>query len=205
MALCFALFLGGMAACVAIGRSILWGIVFGLLLFYGKGRKMGIPAASLWRMAMEKGESAKGVFLPFALMGMVSGLWRSCATIPFLLYHTLQWMPPALFLLISFLLSMLMSVLLGTSTGTAATIGVVVLSIARYANVPETLAAGAVISGAFFGGTCASPVSSCAILLAEVTHTSLYDNIRRILKIQILPVALTALVFALLSVLHLRV
>ena len=61
--------------------------------------------------------------------------------------------------------------------------------------------AGAVLSGAYFGDRC-SPMSSCASLVAAVTKTDLYGNVREMLRTAALPTVLSVGIYAALSVRH---
>ena len=56
------------------------------------------------------------------------------------------------------------------------------------------LIGGAVLSGVFFGDRC-SPVSTSALLVAELTQTSIFDNIRAMLRTSWLPFVLTSLLY----------
>ena len=88
----------------------------------------------------------------------------------------------------------LVSFMTGTSFGTAATMGVISMTIAGTAGVNPVISGGAVISGCFFGDRC-SPLSSSAILVASVTETNLFDNIRNMLRTAAVPFALTCLIY----------
>ena len=202
MAVCFAVFIAAIVACLILGRSILWGLSAGFAVFLIKGLAMGYDYRTLLTSAFNKFKTTKRVFLSFSLIGIVSGLWRSAGTIPFLLYYGLKSMPSSLFVLLSFFLGILISCALGSSTGTVGTIGVIIITIARFSGVYEPLVAGALISGAFFGGTLGSPVASCSILLAAVTGTNQLENMKKFYKIQIVPVIISSIVFMVLSLLN---
>jgi NhaC family Na+:H+ antiporter len=73
------------------------------------------------------------------------------------------------------------------------------MALARAGGVPIPVTAGAVLSGAYFGDRC-SPMSSCATLVAACTGTSLYGNVREMLRTAALPVAASAGFYAALSV-----
>ena len=75
------------------------------------------------------------------------------------------------------------------------------MALARSGGVSEAVTAGAVLSGAYFGDRC-SPASSSAALVTAETGTTLYDNLRNMFRTGVLPVALTVIVYGLLSVRH---
>lgn len=68
--------------------------------------------------------------------------------------------------------------------------GVICMTMAKAVGCNEILAGGAILSGVFFGDRC-SPVSTSALLVAELTHTNIFDNIRLMVKTTILPLILT--------------
>ena len=108
---------------------------------------------------------------------------------------------PRAFLLIAFLLSSILSYALGTSFGVIGTAGVVMMALSRSGGVNELLTAGAVMSGAYFGDRCA-PASSCANLIAVITDTELYSNVRLMLRTGMLPLVLTTAITLVLSLLN---
>ena len=72
--------------------------------------------------------------------------------------------------------------------------GVISMTIAGTAGVNPVISGGAVISGCFFGDRC-SPLSSSTILVASVTETNLFDNIRNMLRTAAVPFALTCIIY----------
>jgi len=63
------------------------------------------------------------------------------------------------------------------------------------------ITAGVVMSGVYFGDR-GSPVSSSANMVAGVTQTDIYDNVKRMMKSGLLPLVLVLAVYAVLSVTH---
>ena len=103
-------------------------------------------------------------------------------------------MNPSVMILMAFLLNCLVSVLTGTAFGTSATMGVICMTMAKAMGCNEILTGGAILSGVFFGDRC-SPVSTSALLVAELTHTNIFDNIRLMVKTAILPLILTCVFY----------
>ena len=198
MLLCFGAFLAGVAACLVLGRSVLWALLLGLTLFSLLGLKMGFTPRQLAAMAWHQGRDSLIVVPVFLLIGTVTALWRASGTISFFLYYGLEGIRPASFLLVAFLLSAVLSFALGTCYGVTGTAGVVLITLARSGGVDLAVAAGAILSGAYFGDRC-SPMSSCATLVAACTGTELYKNVREMLKTALLPTLLTTAVFGVLS------
>ena len=108
-------------------------------------------------MIHSSGTSFLQIFKPSTLapvaliIGIVMALWRSSGTIAFFLYHGLKGISPSWFLLMAFLLSATLSFALGTSYGVTGTCGVILITLARSGNVDLAVAAGAILSGAYFG------------------------------------------------------
>ena len=199
MILSFGVFLAAVAACLIVGYPLVWALLLGLGLFFALGLRRGFSARVLAAMAWKQGREALIVVPVFLLIGVVTALWRASGTISFFLYYGLRGIAPGFFLLAAFLLSAALSFALGTSYGVTGTAGVVLITLARSGGVDLAMAAGAILSGAYFGDRC-SPMSSCATLVAACTQTRLYDNVREMLKTAALPTVLTVAVFALASV-----
>jgi len=69
---------------------------------------------------------------------------------------------------------------------------------ARGGGVNASITAGAILSGAYFGDRC-SPMSSSANLVAHLTETELYGNIRNMFKTGAIPFVLSAIFYLILS------
>ena len=137
----------------------------------------------------------------FVLIGVITAVWRSAGTISTIVYYGIAWMPGDYFLPGAFLLCSLVSFLLGTSFGTAGTIGVVLMVLAQSGHMDVSMAAGAIIAGAYFGDR-SSPMSSSANLVAVLTGTNLYDNLKNMFRSAWIPFFLSTLAYVWLSQNH---
>ncbi len=198
MLACFVLFFGLVFVCLTTGHSISWALLGGLVLFWGLGRKKGFSHKQLWAMAWEKCKKSLIVVTVIAMIGIITGVWRMSGTIAGCIVWGVSLITPQLFLVIAFLLCAAMSYILGTSFGVCSTMGVILMAIARSGGVNPAMAAGAVLSGAYFGDRC-SPASSAAALVAAVTDTDHYHNVRKMLRTALLPTLLTILLYTVLS------
>ena len=194
------LFCGGLVACLLLNVSILYALGAGLGLFLLYGRRKGFPWAELVRMALDGVKTVKNILITFLLIGVLTALWRAAGTIPVIVCWAARLIRPGVFLLMAFLLNAGVSVLTGTSFGTAATMGVICATMGGVMGVPVILTGGAVLSGVFFGDRC-SPVSTSALLVAELTGTSIFDNIKRMLKTALVPFLVSCAVYFLLGLL----
>ncbi|MCD8332142.1 MAG: hypothetical protein LUB63_06440 [Oscillospiraceae bacterium] len=73
--------------CVAAGASVLYALVFGFALFFGYGLCRGHTPGAMCSMALSGIKTAKDILLLFILIGMMTALWRSCGTIPYIIYY----------------------------------------------------------------------------------------------------------------------
>ncbi len=178
--------------------SILIPLIIGMATFSLTALNRGYTIKSIYKMNLKGMKKALQLMPIFALIGIITATWRASGTIPFFVYYGTKLMNPNYFILFAFLLSCLVSFALGTSFGTVGTIGVVLIVLAKGGGVNVSAAAGAIISGAFFGDRC-SPTSSSANLVATVTDTNLYDNVKRMMITGILPFAITVIVYWILS------
>lgn len=188
------LFLLGLVACILGGFQILYALAFGLLCFVVYGLLKKYTLRQMGCMMLDGIRGAKNILIIFLLIGVLTSVWRSSGTIPFLIYHAVQVLNPSFFVLYTFLLCCMMSFLMGTSFGTAATMGVVCMMISRSLGIDPVLSGGAILAGSYFGDRC-SPMSSSALLVSELTDTNIYDNIRRMLKTAAVPFVFSCLLY----------
>jgi NhaC family Na+:H+ antiporter len=181
-------------ACLYMGWSILIALLLGLFLFSAYALRQGFSAGQVLRMWWNGILTARNVLLTFCFIGFLTGLWRACGTIPAIVYYASGLIRPSVIVLLTFLLNCLLSFLMGTSFGTAATMGLICMTMANLMGVSKALIGGAVLSGIYFGDR-ASPVSTSALLTAEITGTDLYDNIRRMLRSSLVPFLLATVCY----------
>jgi NhaC family Na+:H+ antiporter len=152
-------------------------------------------------MAFSGAKKSFSVVIILLLIGAVTATWMTAGTVPSLVYYGIQIINPHYFILLAFLLTSLVSLLIGTSFGTVGTIGIALMIMASNSAVNSNLVAGAILSGAYFGDRC-SPMSSSANLIASVTKTRLYTNLKNMLKTGLIPLILTSFIYLILSQLY---
>lgn len=185
--------------CIITGKSILYALLAGLIIFGLYGKKQGYSWRQISRMALQGAWKVKNILLTFILIGMLTALWRQAGTIPAIICYTVHLIKPSTFLLMTFLLNCLISVLTGTALGTAATIGVVCATMASALGIPSWMTGGAILSGVYFGDRC-SPVSTSALLVAELTETGIYTNIKNMIKSALAPFTITCILYLTVSI-----
>ena len=185
--------------CIITGKSILYALLAGLIIFSLYGKKQGYSWRQISRMALQGAWKVKNILLTFILIGMLTALWRQAGAIPAIICYTVHLIKPSTFLLMTFLLNCLISVLTGTALGTAATIGVVCATMASALGIPSWMTGGAILSGVYFGDRC-SPVSTSALLVAELTETGIYTNIKNMIKSALAPFTITCILYLTVSI-----
>ena len=185
--------------CVFSGYSILYALTIGLFIFLVYGKSKGFSAKELAVMCLDGIRTARNILITFILIGILTALWRNAGTIPAIICYAASLFQPSLFLLMAFLLNCAVSFLTGTAFGTAATMGVICTTMAAAMNIPILLVGGAVLSGVFFGDRC-SPVSTSALLVAELTKTDIFSNIRRMFRTAVIPFTMTCLLYLIIGI-----
>ena len=185
----FLTFLGVLLLCIVKGWFVGWALLAGLALFFALGLRRGCPAKTMCIIAIGKAKKSGIVITVMLLVGAITGLWRASGTITYCIHHGMRLITPPLFLLLAFLICAALSYVLGTSIGVASTAGVILMALARFGGVSELITGGTVLSGVFFGDRC-SPASSSASLVAAVTGTKLYDNVRKMFATGLPPLLL---------------
>lgn len=191
--------LGTFCAClmafVALGTPVIVPLLVGFVMFSAYGVARGHSLREVARMALDGVSCARGVLESFALIGVLTALWRASGTISEVVVLATPLVTPALAPLATFVLTALMSFLMGTAFGTAATMGVVCMTIDRSMGANALLCGGAVLAGAYFGDRC-SPMSSSALLVRSVTHTTLGRNFRSMMRSAFVPLVATLAFYA---------
>lgn len=172
-----ALFAIAIILCVASGQSVVIALAFGLALFLWHGSRKGFGAGELARMCLAGLGKTRIILFTYLLIGLLTATWRAAGTIPEIVSLASGLVIAQGFLLTAFLLNSALSFLTGTSFGTAATMGVITMSSGLALGQDPAWLGGAILSGAYFGDRC-SPVSTSALLVATLTRTDIYRNVR---------------------------
>ncbi len=123
---------------------------------------------------------AMGAILILLIVGALIGSWILAGVVPTMIYYGLQLLTPAIFFPSACLLCCLVSVATGSSWTTAGTVGVALVGIATAQDLNLGLAAGAIVSGAYFGDKM-SPLSDTTNLAPAMAGTDLFTHIRHML------------------------
>ena len=180
--------------CLLLKYSVIYALIVGYIIFITYGLMKGYDFKVLIKKSFEGVLTVKNILLVFILIGMITALWRASGTIAYIVYMGSKLISPSILILLTFLLCSILSFLIGTSLGTAATMGVICVSIGKAMGINPYYLGGAVLSGIYFGDRC-SPMSTSALLITELTKTNLYTNIKLMLKTSIIPFVTTCLFY----------
>jgi Na+:H+ antiporter, NhaC family len=162
------------------------------------GWRRGHTLENLGKAASESVATAIGaIFILFAV-GALIGTWALSGTLVAMVYYGLQLLSPNYFYVTACAVSAIVAVSIGSSWTVVGTIGVGLLGIAVSMNLSPAIAAGAVISGAYFGDK-SSPLSDSANLAAAAAGVELYQHIRETLLTSVAALAISLGVFFLLG------
>ena len=124
--------------------------------------------------------SAMTAILILLLIGSLAGTWMISGVVPAMIYYGLDILNPQIFLFAAAVICAIVSVATGSSWSTVATVGIALLGIGTALGVSTAYAAGAVISGAYFGDKI-SPLSDTTNLAAAMAGTDLITHIKYML------------------------
>ena len=115
--------------------------------------------------------------LILCVIGVMIGTWIASGIVPIMIYYGLQILHPSIFLVAGCLICCVVSVATGSSWTTVSTVGIALIGIAEGLGVPLPMAAGAIISGSYFGDKM-SPLSDSTNLAPAVAGAELFEHIR---------------------------
>lgn len=193
--ICFVLLLTSAFKGIFIGYPL----IISLVLFIILGMKRKFKIKSLLVMSYKGGKKSLIVLRIFILIGAITASWMASGTVPAIVYYGMKFLNPHIFILSTFLISSIVSFLIGTSFGTIGTVGIAMMVMARGGGVSVPITAGAILSGAYFGDRC-SPMSSSANLVASLTETDIFINIKNMFKTSIVPFILTCIIYIIFSI-----
>ena len=193
-----ALFSAGLLLCAVLHHSLLYALLFGYVLFFSYGLQKHFSFPQMLRFSFQGISTVRNVLTMFLLIGIITAFWRACGTVAYLVYHTAGFCTPPAMILITFLLCCLISFLTGTAFGSAATMGIICMTMANSMGIPVYYTGGAVLAGVFFGDRF-SPMSTSALLISVLTKTNLYENLKTMFQTGLVPFLLSCAAYFLLG------
>ena len=191
------IFIVGLVLCLGTGQSIIYALIFGVFLFGTYAKLKGFSMKEIARMLLKGPKKVKNILMVFVCIGCLTAVWRICGTIPYIVYYSAGLIQPGIFIFCAFALCSLLSYLTGSSFATAGTVGTICIMLGNASRIPQIPLGGAIMSGIYWGDRC-SPMSSSALLVAEVTETNIYDNIKTMFKTGLVPLIISCVLYLLL-------
>lgn len=152
-------------------------ILFAILLLFAYGLWKKMTYKQLEKGLVDGAAAGMSAVFLFFFIGVLVSSWMMGGTIPTLIYAGLQIVTPAFFYAIVFIVTAIVGLSVGSSLTTTATIGVAFISMAHILELSLPIAAGAIVSGAFFGDKM-SPLSDTTNLAASIVGVDLFEHIR---------------------------
>ncbi len=142
--------------------------------------------------------STMQAILILAIIGTLIGSWIVSGIVPTLIYYGLKILSPTFFLAATLLLCSVVSLATGSSWTTAGTVGIALIGVAKGLGIPEGLAAGAIISGAYFGDKL-SPLSDTTNLAPAVSGATLFDHVKHMAYTTSISYGITLVLFTIIG------
>jgi NhaC family Na+:H+ antiporter len=134
--------------------------------------KNGYTVASVADAAVGGVTTAMGAIFILLAVGALMGTWNMAGTIPSVVHVGIGLLSPTLFFFATAAVCALVGMVTGSSWTTAGTLGIAFVGMAKVLGVSEAIAAGAVISGAYFGDKM-TPLSETTILVPSLVGRGL--------------------------------
>lgn len=155
-----------------------------LILSAMVGAIIGVRNGFTWkeiRDGMVHGVSlAMGAIFILLVVGSLIGTWIMAGIVPTMIYYGLQILNPSIFYAACSIICALVALATGSSWTTAGTVGIALVGIAAAFELSLGIAAGAIVSGAYFGDKL-SPLSDTTNLAPAMAGTDLFTHIRHML------------------------
>ncbi len=139
--------------------------------------KIGFSWAAIEKSMFDGIYQALQAVIILSIIGVLIGLWLVSGVVPSMIYYGLSILRPNIFLLATVIICSITSLATGTSWGTSGTIGIALMGISKGLGIPAPIAAGAIISGAYFGDKM-SPLSDTTNLAPAVAGTDVFTHVK---------------------------
>jgi len=141
------------------------------------GIRLGYHWGELQRAIIAGISTAMIAILILLSVGGLIGTWLMAGTVPSLIYYGLEILDPQWFFAASCLICAIAALATGSSWTVAGTLGVALIGVSMGLGLNPAIAAGAIISGAYFGDKM-SPLSDTTNLAPAVVETDIFTHIR---------------------------
>ncbi|CAB3799704.1 Malate-2H(+)/Na(+)-lactate antiporter [Paraburkholderia ultramafica] len=178
------------------------GLVVATMIAVFIGWRRGHSLTSLREAAVASVGTGIGAIFILLAVGALIGTWALSGTLVAMVYYGLKLLSPNYFYLTAAAICAFVSVSIGSSWTVAGTIGIgligIAQGIAQGMGLSPAIAAGAIISGAYFGDK-SSPLSDSANLAAAASGAELYRHLRETFLTSVVSMAVTLALFYILG------
>lgn len=201
--LCIGFLITALVTCLVILKDyeisahiplLLGGIFAGCLSIF----KLGFTWKELEDGILETINTTMQSILILLVVGILIGTWIIGGIVPSMIYWGLNLLSPSIFLVATTLICSIVSISTGSSWTTVGTIGIALLGIGSALGIPNSIIAGAIISGAYFGDKM-SPLSDTTNLAPAMAGTNLFDHIKHMLYTTIPALLISLLIYTILG------
>jgi len=185
--------------CMAVGIAVyganphipmLIGAAFAAVMALRMGYKWKDIEESMFQGILQ----AMQAIIILAIIGILIGVWLKSGVVPTMIYYGLKVLSPQIFLVAAVIICSITSLATGTSWGTAGTIGVALMGVATGLGIPAPIAAGAIISGSYFGDKM-SPLSDTTNLAPAMAGTDVFTHVKFMMKPTLVSYVITLVIF----------
>jgi NhaC family Na+:H+ antiporter len=141
------------------------------------GVRLGHKWADLQRAIIAGISTAMIAILILLAVGGLIGTWLMAGTVPSLIFYGLDLLSPQWFFAATCLICAIAALATGSSWTVAGTLGVALIGVSMGLGLSPEIAAGAIISGAYFGDKM-SPLSDTTNLAPAVAGTDIFSHIK---------------------------
>lgn len=173
---------------------MLIGTLFAVLIAF----KLGFSWNEIEKSMFDGIYQALQAVVILAIIGVLIGVWLLSGVVPSMIYYGLAILKPSIFLVATVIICSITSLATGTSWGTAGTIGIALMGISKGLGIPAPVAAGAIISGAYFGDKM-SPLSDTTNLAPAVSGTDVFTHVKAMMPTTIIAYVISIVTFLVLG------
>ncbi|MEA3334827.1 MAG: Na+/H+ antiporter NhaC [Chloroflexota bacterium] len=158
-------------------------------------RKNGHSFEKIGKAAVDGVSTAMGAIFILLAVGALIGAWSMSGTIATMVYYGIQFLSPTWFYVASVVICAAVALGIGSAWTVVGTLGVGLVGIATAIGVSPAIAAGAVISGAYFGDKV-SPLSETTNLAPAVAGTDLITHIKNMMSTTVPSILIALAIYA---------
>jgi NhaC family Na+:H+ antiporter len=161
----------------------------------------GLNGLILKKVLSRTSAGSMQAILILLVIGMLIGTWIAGGIVPALIYYGLMIMSPSVFLVATCLICAVVSLATGSSWTTAGTVGIALIGVGSGLGIPVEMAAGAIISGAYFGDKM-SPLSDTTNLAPAMAGSTLFEHVGHMIKTTGPSLIIALIIYAILGMGH---